>query len=50
MNVTHMLYEYEATVSFIKSLVERGCNEAALEELEKLGKQMEQDYITSLAL
>ena len=50
MNITHILYEYSCDVSFIKSLVERGRIETAIEELNKLQKQIENDYITSLAV
>lgn len=48
MNITHILYEYSNYVSFIKALVEKGRNESALEELNKLQRQIENDYITSL--
>lgn len=50
MNITHILYEYEATLSYIQSLVERGRIESALGEITKLRKELENDYITSLAL
>ena len=49
MNTTHILYEYSCDVNFIKSLVELGRTEAAIKELDKLQKQIENDYITSLA-
>jgi len=49
MNTTHILYEYSCDVSFIKSLIESGRTETALEELNKLQKQIENDYITALA-
>lgn len=49
MNVTHMLYEYSCDVSFIRSLIEQGRFDSALAELEKLTKQIDNDYITSLA-
>jgi hypothetical protein len=49
MNVTHMLYEYSCDLDFIRVLIEKGRTESALEEIEKLQKQVENDYITSLA-
>lgn len=49
MNTIHILYEYSCNVSFIRSLVEAGRTEAALKELDKLQKQIENDYITALA-
>ena len=49
MNITHILYEYSCDVSFIKSLIESGRTETALRELDKLQRQIENDYITSLA-
>lgn len=49
MNITHILYEYSCDVNYIKALVEQNHLESALRELEKLQKQIENDYITALA-
>lgn len=49
MNITHILYEYSAELSFIRALVEKGRIDSALVELDKLDKLIENDYITALA-
>ncbi len=49
MNITHIFYEYSCDLDLIKALVEKGRIKSALKEIEKLQKQIENDYITSLA-
>lgn len=49
MNVTHMLYEYSAVVDYIRALLEHNRVDSAICELDKLGKEIMNDYITSLA-